>query len=280
MVADGRSGSGGEAQTTNQRMELAAVLEALRALDGPIDIHSDSTYVVKCFNDRWYEGWKKRGWKNAQKKPVANRDLWEPLIEEYLGRADEITFTWVKGHSGHPLNDRADELAVAEAQKFKEGGADRSPAAGPDVAPWPEDRAVWVVGATSLGRAQRRLLERTVGGLDGDRDVLVSGLRRGTELEAAEFAVRAGVPLAVVLPFEDPAARWPDADRERFDRALGRAEWVLTLPGDARRPGDAVVARNDWLAAHSAGAVVVDDPGLAERLSALVGDELSIIPID
>src|SRR5947199_325037 len=75
--------SGAEAKSTNQRMELQAVLEALTALDGPLEVRSDSTYVVNCFRDRWWEGWLARGWVNKQKKPVANRDLWEPLIETY-----------------------------------------------------------------------------------------------------------------------------------------------------------------------------------------------------
>ena len=89
---DGRQGSGGEPNTTNQRMELRAMLEALRHLEGPLVVHSDSTYVVNCFNDRWYEGWLARSWRNSQRKPVANRDLWEPLVELYLDRADEVRF--------------------------------------------------------------------------------------------------------------------------------------------------------------------------------------------
>ena len=116
-VPGGRYASGAEAHTTNQRMEITAVLEALRALlpDGPsgIDVVSDSTYVVKCFTDRWWEGWQRRGWKNAQRKPVANRDLWEPLLD--LALAHEVTFRWVKGHSGDRWNDRVDELATLAA---------------------------------------------------------------------------------------------------------------------------------------------------------------------
>ncbi|MGB5760872.1 MAG: ribonuclease H, partial [Acidimicrobiales bacterium] len=117
---DGRTGSGGEATTTNQRMELQAVLEALRAIDGPVMVHSDSTYVVNCFNDRWFEGWLKRDWKNSQRKPVANRDLWEPLVDLYLQRADELTFVWVKGHSGDEMNELVDALAVAESMKQRD----------------------------------------------------------------------------------------------------------------------------------------------------------------
>jgi ribonuclease HI len=111
---EGPFASGCENPSTNQRMEITAVLEALRAYpSGEVTIVSDSTYVVNCFRDRWWEGWRKRGWLNAAKKPVANQDLWKPLIELYLARRDEITFRWVKGHGTDPMNARADELAVA-----------------------------------------------------------------------------------------------------------------------------------------------------------------------
>ena len=110
---DGRQGSGGAPATTNQRMEIQAALEALRALDGPVVVVSDSTYVVNCFRDAWWKGWLARGWVNSAKKPVANRDLWEPLIE--LVRERDVTFRWVKGHSGDAMNDLVDSLAVAAA---------------------------------------------------------------------------------------------------------------------------------------------------------------------
>jgi ribonuclease HI len=118
-VPDGTYASGAERRTTNQRMELTAALEAARALSGPLRIVSDSTYVVNCFRDRWYEGWRRRGWMNSQRKPVANRDLWEPLIDLHLERGD-IEWTWVKGHSGDPMNDLVDRLAV-EASVEQEG---------------------------------------------------------------------------------------------------------------------------------------------------------------
>jgi ribonuclease HI len=110
-VEGGRYQSGAEPHTTNQRMELRAALEAVRALSGPLTVVSDSTYVVKCFTDRWHVGWRKRGWVNSKREPVANRDLWEPLIELVLARRD-VRFQWVKGHSGHPMNDLVDRLAV------------------------------------------------------------------------------------------------------------------------------------------------------------------------
>lgn len=116
MAPDGEPhGSGGESRTTNQRMELRAVLQALRTLsasDGPIEVVSDSQYVVKCFNEAWWEGWLRRGWKNSQRQPVANRDLWEPLISLVRERGD-ISFRWVRGHTGEPMNERVDALAVA-----------------------------------------------------------------------------------------------------------------------------------------------------------------------
>jgi ribonuclease HI len=106
----GRYVSGVAARTTNQRMELTAVLEAVRALDGPLDVVSDSTYVIRCFRHRWWEGWLQRNWSNRQRKPVANRDLWEPLVE--IVRHRDIRFRWVKGHSGDPMNELVDQLAV------------------------------------------------------------------------------------------------------------------------------------------------------------------------
>jgi ribonuclease HI len=112
-------GSGGERHTTNQRMELRAVIEALRALgvgseSGPIEVVSDSTYVINCFRDRWWVNWQRNGWRNAKKQPVANADLWEQLVE--LVNSGQVTFRWVKGHSGDRMNDLVDSLAVAAAR--------------------------------------------------------------------------------------------------------------------------------------------------------------------
>ncbi|HSJ26808.1 MAG TPA: ribonuclease H, partial [Acidimicrobiia bacterium] len=110
IVPDGPFAAGAADPTTNQRMELTAVLEAVRALDGPLEIISDSTYVVNCFRDRWWEGWIRRGWTNSQRKPVANRDLWEPLVTLYQER--DLAFRWVKAHAGDRWNELADRLAV------------------------------------------------------------------------------------------------------------------------------------------------------------------------
>ncbi|WP_433788331.1 ribonuclease H family protein [Actinomycetospora sp. CA-101289] len=112
---DGRQDSGGESPTTNQRMEIRAALEAVRALDGPLVVVSDSTYVVNCFRDGWWKGWLARGWVTSAKKPVVSRDLWEPLITLVNERGD-VSFRWTKGHSGDEMNDLVDRLAVEESK--------------------------------------------------------------------------------------------------------------------------------------------------------------------
>ena len=120
-VPGGRFASGADPAATNQRMEITAALEALRTLtaDGAsdVDVVSDSTYVVNCFKDRWWQGWQRRNWKNSQNKPVANRDLWEPLIELAVSSESNVTWRWVKGHSGDLWNDCVDELATIAADR-------------------------------------------------------------------------------------------------------------------------------------------------------------------
>lgn len=110
--------SGCAARTTNQRMELTAVIEALGAVDGPVEVVSDSTYVVNCFRDRWWAGWRTRGWRNSRGEEVANQDLWRPLVTEVVDhRAGAVTFRWVKGHSGNAMNDLVDRLATDAARR-------------------------------------------------------------------------------------------------------------------------------------------------------------------
>jgi ribonuclease HI len=114
--------SGGELVSTNQRMEIRAALEAVTSLVGPLVVVSDSTYVVNCFRDRWWEGWLARGWTTSARKPVANRDLWEPLVDAYRDRAagEGVSFRWIKGHSGDPMNDLVDALAVAASHAVRD----------------------------------------------------------------------------------------------------------------------------------------------------------------
>ena len=106
--------SGGEPLTTNNRMELKAAIEALNALKKPcrISLHTDSNYVRDGIT-RWIHGWQRNGWRTSDRKPVKNADLWQELLDAVARH--RIAWHWVKGHSGHPENDRVDALACAEA---------------------------------------------------------------------------------------------------------------------------------------------------------------------
>ena len=111
--------SGGEANTTNNRMELSAVINGLAALKEPcrVTIQSDSRYVVDAIEKGWARSWKQNGWRKADKKPALNADLWEKLLT--LLDIHDVTFVWIKGHAGHPENERCDQLAVAESLQHK-----------------------------------------------------------------------------------------------------------------------------------------------------------------
>lgn len=106
--------SGGNPDTTNNRMELTAVIEALKALKVPcnVTLTTDSKYICDAINLEWVYSWKKNGWRKADKKPALNVDLWEELLK--LLDIHNVEFIWVKGHNGHPYNERCDELAVSE----------------------------------------------------------------------------------------------------------------------------------------------------------------------
>ncbi len=110
--------SAGEASTTNNRMELTAVIVGLAALKETCDVtvYSDSKYVVDGIQKGWAETWKKNGWRKADKKPALNADLWDKLLS--LLAIHEVRFVWLKGHDGHPENERCDRLAVAAYQPF------------------------------------------------------------------------------------------------------------------------------------------------------------------
>ena len=110
--------SGGEKNTTNNKMELMAAIVSLECLKEPCDVtlYSDSAYLVNAYNQKWIENWKKNGWKNSNRQDVKNRDLWERL--EKLTSIHNVTFIKVKGHSDNEYNNRCDKLAVAETKKF------------------------------------------------------------------------------------------------------------------------------------------------------------------
>ncbi len=286
---DGPFGSGAAADTTNQRMELQAVLEAVNANDGPLEIVSDSTYVVNCFRDRWWEGWLRRGWLNSQKKPVANRDLWEPLIAEVRPR--DVQFTWVKGHAGDEWNDMADRLAVeagfkqaprsgsqrpveiAEPVKRPRLGADTG--RDPTGREPPEGRRLVVLGlrpremggygTTDAHETVRRQLTDIIEAKAKLRSdlVVLSGGRLGAELLGAEAALAVGVPVVLVLPYPDPASVWPAAEQSRFARVADAAQDVITLqqknPADTKAARGALARRDAWFARNAHEALVVWD---------------------
>lgn len=111
--------SGGDPQTTNNRMEMQAVIEALKALNKPclVKIHSDSALIINAFTQGWIDNWQRKGWRKADKKPVENKELWQAMLEAM--KPHEVKWVKVKGHSGIELNERADQLAVAASQKIQ-----------------------------------------------------------------------------------------------------------------------------------------------------------------
>jgi ribonuclease HI len=310
-VPDGPFASGAEPLSTNQRMEIKAALEAVLALEGPLEVVSDSTYVVNCFRDRWWEGWLARGWLNKAKRPVANRDLWEPLIDEYRADPQRVHFTWVKGHSENAMNDVVDRLAVEAAQRQKGrhgigvpadlGPADAVARAGTNREDprAPEGHRLLVGGARPpeiggydenplAARVRAKLTEILVAKHELHDDLVVlTGLGLGAEQLGAEAAAAAGVAYVAVLPYPDPDAVWPDASRARYARLLAGARDQVLLqtrkPETKQAAGGALARRDAWLARHALEAVVVwdgDEPrtgklvrGLQDRL----GDDVWVL---
>lgn len=113
--------SGANPETTNNRMEITAVIEALRQLKQPcsVKVYSDSAYVVNCFNQRWINGWQKNGWKNSRNEPVENQDLWRELLE--MMKVHQVEYIKVKGHSDNEFNNRCDELAREAIKQVQRG---------------------------------------------------------------------------------------------------------------------------------------------------------------
>jgi uncharacterized phage-like protein YoqJ len=262
-------------------MEIKAVLEATRTFDGPGEIISDSTYVVNCFRDRWWEGWLQRGWLNKAKKPVANRDLWEPLIDEYRRDPSRIRFTWVKGHSDDPMNDLVDRLAVEAARTQQGRTGDEPPdtlgeadVPGAKTDPRvPDGHLLAVVGhrPPELGGYEANdvatgVLRRLTEIIDAQAQlhpdlVVVTGLGLGTEQLGAEAAEHAGVPYVAVLPYPDQESVWPAASRDRYRRLLEGARATVLLqnkqPESKQQAGAALARRDGWLARHAHEALAV-----------------------
>jgi ribonuclease HI/uncharacterized phage-like protein YoqJ len=295
-VPDDRYASGAEARSTNQRMEIAAVLAATRALQGPLEVVSDSTYVVNCWRDRWWDEWLRRGWVNSRRKPVANRDLWEPLIAEFRG--GRIRMRWVKGHGTDPVNDLVDRLAV-EAANTQEGrsgtglppdlgAADRPRVpvvrAGPSESPL-IGTPLMVTGQrppelggyddNPIADALRRHLTEI---LQAKREmipdlVVLSGLGLGAEQIGAEAATAAGIPLVAVLAYPEFDSAWPERSRSKYRGILSGASRRVVLqqakPSSKQGAGAALARRDAWLADHADEAVVVWD-GEDSRVGKLV----------
>lgn len=283
-VPDGPFASGAEAKTTNQRMELTAALDAVSSLPGPLEIVSDSTYLVNCFRDRWWEGWIARGWLTSQRKPVVSRDLWEPLIEEVRRR--RITFRWVKGHSGDPWNDLVDRLAVeavvsqrprrGDAPPAEVGKADR-PGPGATVAGDREieGHTLLVVGhrppelggygETAIARRLRDRLQAVIEAKHAMHSdlVVVTGLSLGAETLAAEAAREASVGFVVVLAHPGQEEAWAPGSRKRFAELTAKALDVITLqrhrPESRQRMTASFARRDAWLRRNADEAIAVWD---------------------
>ena len=310
-VPDGAFASGAEAHTTNQRMEITAAAEALYAIDGPVTVVSDSTYVVNCFTKKWYVGWQQKGWVNSKKQPVANQDLWRPLIEHVLDRGD-VTWKWVKGHSGDPWNDVVDRLAVEAAMTQHGRAGDRPPdTLGPADLPTPVVEAPAASGSKPSGHVvvvlghkppelggyepnllqaavQRRLGDILSAQQQLDDDlVLVTGLQLGAEQLAAEAALERDIPYVAVQPFPDPDARWPRESKAAYQRLIEGAREVVLLQKkplkDTKDFQRAMGQRDAWLTRNADAAIVVwdgKDAILSKQVKALekqVGDEVWIV---
>ena len=298
-VPGGDFAAGADPATTNQRMEIRAALEAVTSLAGPLEVASDSTYVVNCFRDRWWEGWLARGWRTTARQPVANRDLWEPLVDAVRAEPGRVRFRWVKGHSGDPMNDLVDRLAVEAATTGRARSADRPPEhLGPPDAPAragrprpaptappapPAGHRLVVAGERPPGlggygdppaaAAARRWLSALVVSRRGDHPDLhvLTGLGLGAEQLGAEAAREEGVPFTAVLAYPAPDARWPEPARRRYQELLGAAAGQVVLSAESPRSpqaaGAALARRDGWLARHADEAAVVWDgsPGPVAR---------------
>jgi uncharacterized phage-like protein YoqJ len=271
-------------------MELRAALEALRAVSGTVEVVSDSTYVVNCFRDRWWEGWLARGWVNKSRKPVANRDLWEPLVDLVRARAKEVSWRWVKGHGDDPTNDLVDRLAVeaARTQQARKGDRPSAGARSRADAEAPEGWRVVVSGLRppALGgydpnplsdavRDRLSAILQAKAQLHPDL-VVLTGLGLGAEQLGAEAATKAGVPYAAVLAYPSQDSVWPDASRQRFRHLLDGARDEILLqsltPASRQAAGGALARRDAWMARHANEAVVVwdgQDPAVGKLVRSL-----------
>jgi ribonuclease HI len=308
--------SGGDPATTNNKMELTAVLRAIEDNPGPLHIIMDSTYV-KDGLEKWSANWVRNGWRTKAGEPVKNRELWEPLVAARAARRKEITFGWVKGHSGDPMNDLVDELAVIQRDHFRPAGGTvaGSPGMGGKLTDLPidEQRAerrrrdgripdghllvVFGPGPDELGGwdpnrvaddVRRRLGEWFTAQAQLHPDlVVVSGLRPGAEVLAAEAALAVGVPYAAVVAFPGIDRNLSDRARKRFAELSASAATVVAFekktPADSQAFRAALGRRDKWLINAGDQAVLVWDGAdprlkpLARDLESAFGEDLLVL---
>jgi ribonuclease HI len=311
-VPDGAHASGADPQTTNQRMEIRAALEAVTSIPGPLEVVSDSKYVVQCFTDRWYVKWEANGWKTSNRTPVLNQDLWRPLVDAFHDRDGELGFRWVKGHSGDIMNDVVDRLATEAARRqsgvsgsappTELGAADDFGRAPRTATTAPAGHRCVVIGHrppelggygdNPVAAAVRHKLTDVLRGLrevHGDL-VVLTGLGLGAEQLGAEAAAAADVPYVAVLPFPDPDSVWPSTSRAMFRLLADAAHDTIVLspskPATKQAAGIAIGKRNAWLAANADAALVVwngTDRTLRDDVKALerkIPDDVWIIAPD
>jgi len=284
--------SGGEADTTNNRMELTAVLRALESNVGPLTVVMDSTYV-KDGLEKWTAGWVRNGWRTRSGDPVKNRDLWQPLVAARDARpAGELDFEWVPGHSGDVMNDLVDGLAVVQRDAHRSGSpVAGSPGGGGRIADLPaqdqraerrrrdpripEGYLLVVVGhgpdglggwaANPISERVRSDLAETVGGLARIHPdlVVVTGLRPGAEVLAAEACIKADVDYCAVVAFPGMEKNLSADARARFVDLVGRARSVVAfekkVPADTDAFRKAMARRDAWLGAAADEAILVWD---------------------
>jgi len=264
-------------------MELQAVLDACETNAGRMVIVSDSTYVVNCWRDKWYVKWMASGWRNSSKQPVANRDIWERLVPHF--QSGRLVMQWVKGHSGDPMNDLVDRLAVRACVEQRGAESDRPPEGGIEAA-GPADLVAEKVDSiaghpllvaglrpTGLGGYAPNLVTDRVRDLMRTRLlaekllhpdlVVLSGMDLGAPQLGIEAAASLDLAYVTVLPYPSMESMWPAEAQEHHRTLLGGAREVVTVgrkaPATKQQAGAALARRNDWLARHTKEAVVVWD---------------------
>jgi len=305
--------SGGEPDTTNNRMELTAVLRAIEDNSGSLVVVMDSTYVKNGL-ESWSKGWVRNGWKTKAGEPVKNRDLWEELLAVLADRPrGEVSFEWVKGHSGDLMNELVDGLAVVQRDAHRPGGAGAAGGSGSVTSNGGTGGAKLSDLPPDEQRAERRRRDPRIpagwllavfghtpdrlGGWDdnpvADRVrsdlvevidalarihpdlVVVTGIRPGAELLAAEAAQQAEVPYAAVVGFPGIGRNLSAAARERGVAAADRAASVVRL--ERKEPSDvdgfrrAMRRRDAWIMTAADEAVLVWDE-VDDRLERLHAD--------